>query len=86
MPSKHVPVRYGKKRAMPSKPVPVRCGHAVALTLDVDARALLRELCPSKKAHGRFLSELIRTEQRIREERRRLRELLEDSYGETVAS
>ena len=56
------------------------------LTLDLDAKQLLRELCPSKKAHGRFLSELIRTEQRIREERQRVRAalagVLEETYGE----
>jgi hypothetical protein len=68
---------------MAENPVPTRCGIARALTLDVDALQLLRELCPSTKAHGRFLSELIRTEQRIREERRRLRRLLDET--ETVA-
>ena len=63
---------------MADKSTPTRCGIARALTLDADALELLRELCPSTKAHGRFISELIRTEQRVREERARLRRLLDE--------
>ena len=64
---------------MADKPVPERCGVAKVLTLDLDALTLLRELCPSTKAYGRFLSELLRTEARIREERQRLRRILDEA-------
>ena len=37
-------------------PKPIRCGRAINLTIDYDAEELLRDLCPSRKAFGRFLS------------------------------
>ena len=45
-------------------------------SIDEDALVLLSELCPSRKAHGRFLSELVRREKALREERARLRKVL----------
>ena len=53
-----------------------RRGVVHTLTMDPDASELLRELTPSKKAHGRFLSELLRAEKSRREERQRVREEL----------
>ena len=54
-------------------PKSIRCGRAINLTIDHDAEALLRELCPSRKAFGRFLSELVRREAALREERRKVK-------------
>jgi hypothetical protein len=62
---------------MTNTPVPIRRGVPSVLSLDADALALLRELCPSKKGYGHFLSSLIRTEVRVREERQKMRQLLE---------
>jgi hypothetical protein len=58
-------------RAPARAPAPkvVRRGRAVNLTVDPDALELLRQLCPSKKGLGHLVSELIRTEVRVREER-----------------
>jgi hypothetical protein len=49
-----------------------RTGVVRTLTLDHDASALLDKMVPSKRGHGRYLSELVRNE-RIREEERALR-------------
>ncbi len=48
---------------------PTRHGKCVSLTLDYDALELLRNLAPSGKSHGRFLSELLRAEVIRRETR-----------------
>ena len=58
---------------MSERTVPARRGIARNLTLDVDASELLRELAPSRKAQGKFLSALLKAEQARREERARLK-------------
>ena len=50
---------------------PVRCGRAAVHTFDQDALDMLAVLAPSKKAQGRFLSELIRQEVTRRVERQK---------------
>jgi hypothetical protein len=56
---------------------PHRCGRAAVFTYDHDALALLPILAPGKKAQGRFISELIRREFAVRQERERvIRELV----------
>jgi hypothetical protein len=57
-------------------PKPIRCGRAINLTIDHDAEELLRDLCPSRKALGRFLSELVRREAALREERQKVKAAL----------
>ena len=46
----------------------VRKGRAVCLQLDFDALDMLRELAPTQKSHGRYLSELIRRDYIRRQE------------------
>jgi hypothetical protein len=60
-----------------------RCGVLKQFTFDLDALPLLEELCPSPKAVGRFLSELIRKEKALREQREHLREAQCTVCGET---
>ena len=52
---------------------PRRCGVSKCLTIDRDAVALLQEMCESSKAQGKFLSELVRREKALREQREQLR-------------
>ena len=58
---------------MSERTLPIRRGVQRLLTMDPDAVELLYELTPSLKNHGRFLSELVRQEARIREDRQRRR-------------
>jgi hypothetical protein len=60
---------------------------AVTLTLDRDALDLLRHLAPSGKAHGHFLSELVRAEALRREVRREERQRIAQELvsGQTLA-
>jgi hypothetical protein len=61
---------------------PVRCGKAAVFTFDHDALEILPLLAPSKKAQGRFISELIRQEVIRREERQKfLAELVAQQSG-----
>ena len=62
---------------------PTRCGKAAVFTFDHDALDLLSVLAPSKKAQGRFLSELIRQEQVRRETRR---EMIADMQAAALGS
>jgi hypothetical protein len=55
---------------------PTRKGHPCTYNMDRDALVLLRELVPSQRAYGKFLSELIRREACLREERARIRAAL----------
>ena len=55
---------------------PIRRGQVKTLTYDTDAVELLLAMCPHVKCQGKFLSELIRQEARIREERQRVRAAL----------
>jgi hypothetical protein len=56
------------------KPKYVRKGKMRSLQLDVDALEMLHELSPTRKAFGRFISELIRREYVRREKWQRRRE------------
>jgi hypothetical protein len=58
---------------MPAKPTPARRGVQRLLTIERDAAVILNELCAGEKTHGRLVSDLLRTEKRIREERERWR-------------
>ena len=71
---------------MADKAVPARRGVAVAYTIDPDAYELLRTLTPSRKAHGRTISELIRSEVQRREDRQRLREAILQVFEEAPRS
>jgi hypothetical protein len=51
----------------------VKRGVPCNFAFDVDAIELLREMVPSKKGYGRYLSELLRNEQIRREERQRIK-------------
>ena len=68
-----------------------RCGRAINLTIDHDAEELLRTLCPSRKAFGRFLSELVRREAALRAEREKVKAAMlaalevEDDLVETAS-
>jgi hypothetical protein len=62
-----------------TRQVPQRRGVVCNLTLDADAAALLKEIAPHKKAHGRFVSELLRAEVLRREERQRIRQAVEQT-------
>src|SRR5262245_22197115 len=63
------PVPHQEDDAMST---PIRCGKAAVFTFDHDALEILPLLAPSKKAQGRFLSELIRQEVVRREERQKV--------------
>jgi hypothetical protein len=58
--------------------------NARILTIDVDALELLKEMCPVIREQGPFISGLLREEKRVREERQRLRRVLEEA--DTVRS
>ena len=64
-------------------PTPRRCGVSKCLTIDHDAVTLLQELCESSKAQGKFLSELVRREKALREQREQLRQAQCKVCGET---
>jgi hypothetical protein len=68
---------------MAAQSISTRRGIAKQLIFDADALALLRQLCASRKAQGRFVSELLRTEQRMREERQRSVEETADGLGQS---
>ena len=51
----------------------VRKGRPLNFQIDHDAAAMLSEMVPTLKSHGRFLSELIRREYIRRQEWQRLR-------------
>jgi hypothetical protein len=53
---------------------PIRRGIAVTLTIDPDARELLRALAGNARGHGQLVSELIRQEVVRRETRKELRQ------------
>ena len=53
---------------MPTR-TPIRRGKAVTLTLDLDAVPLLRQLAPNARRYGGLVSELLRRELALREER-----------------
>jgi hypothetical protein len=53
----------------------------INLTLDVDAIAILRQVAPSPRAHGRLVSRLIFEYQAKIEERQRLKEQLAAALG-----
>jgi hypothetical protein len=62
-----------------AKPSPGRAGIAVNMTLDVEARDALRQLCPKgKRATGRLMSRLIYEHLARLEERQRMRTLLDE--------
>ena len=69
-----------------ARETPRRRGIAVNLTLDTDAAELLREIAPTKKGHGRFVSELLRAERLRREERARLRQAVLEALAEPVGA
>ena len=46
----------------------VRKGKVCSLQLDFDAMEMLRELSPTRKAYGRYLSELVRRDYLRRQE------------------
>ena len=46
----------------------VRKGHVACLQIDHDAWSMLREIAPTYKAYGRFVSELVRREYIRRQE------------------
>jgi hypothetical protein len=62
---------------MTEKRTPIRRGKNIVLNLHVDAIELLHELSPSKKGYGGLISELIRREKVLREERARLKAAVE---------
>ena len=64
--------------------VPVRRGKVKQITLEYDAVAVLEALAPGPKAQGRLVSELLRAEVSRREERARLRQVLQDALAEPV--
>jgi hypothetical protein len=57
-------------------PVKTRTGVARTLTISHEAEALLRDMTPSTRSAGWFLSVLITAEWARREERERLRRML----------
>jgi hypothetical protein len=77
MPTKRPLASY--RNQGPIKAPPSRKGNSVptTVTLDAEAKTLLRELATSK-TFGAFLSGLIRAEAARQETRRRLRELIEE--------
>jgi hypothetical protein len=66
---------------MEDRRIPERQGIAKTFTITKDALILLRELAPHGKSHGAFISELLRKEAALREERQRVREALETVWG-----
>jgi hypothetical protein len=60
--------------------ITIRCGKNVVLNLHFDAIELLHELSPSKKGYGGLISELIRREKAIREERARMKAAVEHAF------
>ena len=70
---------------MPSVPVPdgyVRKCKPLQFSFDHDAVAMLYELVPTKKAVGRYLSELIRRDYLRRQEWSRLQDLQQAALAE----
>ena len=53
----------------------VRKGRMTSLQLDFDAWDMLREIAPTDKAYGRFISELIRREYVRKQDWQRLRDM-----------
>jgi hypothetical protein len=70
---------------MSERTVPERRGVARNLTLDCDASELLRQLAPSHRTQGKFLSSLLKAEQARREERQRLREVVLEALQEPTS-
>jgi hypothetical protein len=61
-----------------------RKGRVCSLQLDVDALAMLQELSPTRKAFGRYLSELVRRDYLWRQEWQRLRDLQQAALVEVA--
>jgi hypothetical protein len=53
----------------------VRKGKMRSLQLDFDALEMLKELSPTRRSYGRYLSELVRRDYLWRQEWQRLRDL-----------
>jgi hypothetical protein len=62
---------------MTEKCTPIRRGKNIVLNLHLDAIELLPELSPSKKGYGALISELIRREKALREERLKVKAAVE---------
>jgi hypothetical protein len=58
---------------------PHRRGIAKTITIDHDAVAILMELSGGKNCQGRFVSDLLRAERVRREEREKLRKVLQEA-------
>jgi hypothetical protein len=65
---------------MTEKRTPIRRGKNIVLSLHLDAIELLPELSPSKKGYGALISELIRREKVLREERARMKAAVERAF------